>query len=74
MNFSISKKVFFNALQIVSKSVSSNSPIPALSGIKIEVENESIILVGSDADISIMKTLRSTDEDIRLIVKETGSV
>lgn len=74
MNFSISKRVFYNALQIVAKSVSSNSPIPALSGIKIEVNADSIILVGSDADISIMKTLKATDEDIRLIVKETGSI
>lgn len=74
MNFKISKRVFYNALQIVAKSVSSNSPIPALSGIKIEVENDSIVLVGSDADISIMKTLKATDDDIRLVIRETGSI
>lgn len=74
MNFSISKRVFYNALQIVAKAVSSNSPIPALSGIKIDVENESLTLTGSDADISIMKTLKSSDEDIRLVVRETGSI
>lgn len=74
MNFRISKRVFYNALQIVSKSVSSNSPIPALSGIKIEVNNDSIVLVGSDADISIMKTLQASDEELRLVVRETGSI
>lgn len=74
MKFSISKRIFYNALQIVSKSVSSNSPIPALSGIKIEVESDSIVLVGSDADISIMTTLKANDEDINLVVAETGSI
>ncbi len=74
MNFSISKKVFYNALQVVSRSVSSNSPIPALSGIKIDVNQDSIVLVGSDAEISIMKTLTTEDEDINLNIKETGSI
>ncbi len=74
MNFSISKKVFWGALQVVTKSISSNSPIPALSGIKIEVNDDSIILIGSDSDISIMKTLTSDEEDIRLLIKETGSI
>ena len=74
MNFKISKRSFYNALQIVAKSISSNSPIPALSGIKIEVTNDSIILTGSDADITIVKTISSSDEGVNLVVKETGSI
>lgn len=74
MNFKISKKVFYNALSIVSKSVSSNSPIPALTGIKIEVQNESIVLTGSDSDISIQMTLNADVEDIRLEILTEGSI
>ncbi len=74
MNFRISKKIFYGALQIVAKSVSSNSPIPTLSGIYIDVKEDSIVLVGSDSDISIMKTLKETDEGIRLVVRETGNI
>lgn len=74
MNFKISKRIFYNALQTVSRAISPNSPLPALSGIKIEVEQESITLTGSDADTSICKTLNGQDEDLHLLVKETGSI
>jgi len=74
MNFKISKRIFYNALQTVARAISPNSPLPALSGIKIEVDQESITLTGSDADTSICKTLNSTDEDLHLFVKETGSI
>ena len=42
MNFKISKRVFYSALNTVSRAISSNSPLPALSGIKIEVNQDSI--------------------------------
>ena len=67
MNFKISKRIFYSALSTVSRAISSNSPLPALSGIKIEVEQDSIILTGSDSDISIQTTLKGSDEDINLI-------
>ena len=74
MNFKISKRVFYSALNTVSRAISSNSPLPALSGIKIEVNQDSIVLTGSDSDISIQTTLKGSDEEINLIVKETGSI
>ena len=74
MNFKISKKVFYSSLQTVTRAISSNSPIPALTGVKIDVLEDSIILTGSDSDISIQKTLTANDEDINLVVSETGSI
>lgn len=74
MNFKISKRVFYSALNTVSRAISSNSPLPALSGIKIEVNQDSIILTGSDSDISIQTTLSGNEEETNLIVKETGSI
>ena len=41
MNFKISKRIFYNALQTVARAISPNSPLPALSGIKIEVDQHS---------------------------------
>lgn len=74
MNFKISKRNFYSALQTVARAISSNSPVPSLSGIKIEVEQDSICLTGSDSDISIQRKLKSQDEDLNLVVKETGSI
>ena len=59
MNFKISKRIFYNALQVVARAISANSPLPSLSGIKIEVNEESIVLTGSDSDISIQKVLNT---------------
>ena len=73
MNFKISKRIFLNALQLVARAVSSNSPIPSLSGIKLDIENDRIILTGSDSDISIKKELIN-DEDLKLDVIQTGSM
>ena len=75
MNFKISKNVFYNYLQLVSKAISSNSPLPALSGIKIDVEKNKIILTGSDAEISIKKELDNEKyDDLNLVVIEEGSI
>ena len=74
MNFKISKKAFYNSLSTVSRSISSNSPIPALTGIKIEVTNESIIIVGSNSDVSIQRTLLCEDSSNNIIIIETGSI
>lgn len=75
MNFKISKSKFYNALQIVSRAISPNSPVPSLCGVLIEASNEGIKLTGSDGDISICMTLSNTnDEDLNLTVLEEGSV
>ncbi len=74
MYFKISKKEFYNALSAVSRAISSNSPIPSLSGIKIEVFNNEIYLTGSSSDISIKKRISNTEEETILNVIEEGSI
>ena len=75
MNFKISKNKFYNALQIVSRAISPNSPIPSLCGVLIEASEEGITLTGSDGDISIKMNLsNTTDEKLNLTVLESGSV
>ena len=74
MNFKISKRVFYNALSVVSRAISANSPLPWLSGIKLEVSTDSLTLTGSDSDVSIQKVIKKTDKDGQFEVSEPGMV
>ena len=73
MKFTINRKSFYNSLLTVARAISTFSPIPALSGINLEVKPEKILLTGSDADVSI-KTVILPDEDNDLNIISTGSV
>ena len=74
MNFSISKRTLLNALTIVSKAISNAAPIPSLSGVKIDVLSESIVLTGSDSNLSIKCTILEKDENAKLLIFEEGGV
>lgn len=75
MNIRISKNKFYEALQIVSRAIAPNSPVPALSGIKIEAYTNELVITGSDADISIKMVLSNeTEPELNLSVIEEGSV
>lgn len=73
MYFKVSKKEFFNALTTVSRAISTYSPLPAFSGIKIEANELSLVLTGSDSDMSIQSTLKS-EKDYTLEIKDKGSI
>lgn len=73
MNFTILKNELQNALQDTAHAISPNSPQPALRGIKIDAYNDTLILSGSDADISIRRTI-SKDEKNSLNIIEEGSI
>ena len=71
MNFKINKKAFLDALVISNKALSPNTPLPVLNGIYLEVQEESIILMSSDSNISIRTELNNNVDKI-LKVSETG--
>lgn len=73
MKFKIAKRLFYNGLNSVSRAISANSPIPALSGIKIEAAENELILTASDSNVSIRKICLPL-EDQELSIIETGSV
>lgn len=73
MHFSIDRKYFYEKLSIVSRAISVFSPLPALSGICIDVSNEKIVLTGSDGQISIRTTILPGELN-QLQIKETGSI
>ena len=70
MKLSILQNELQSQLQLVSKAVSPISPQASLRCIKIEAKNDSIILTGSDADISIQKTIKKNDENQLNIIEE----
>lgn len=72
MQFKISKNEFLKSLNLVSRAASTNTPLPALSGIKIEVNDESVILTASDSNISIKSTLLKSDTKNELTITEKG--
>jgi DNA polymerase III subunit beta len=74
MNFKISKRIFYNALSVVSRAISANSPLPWLSGIKLEVKSDQLTLTGSDSDVSIQKVINKNNHEGFFEVYEPGSI
>lgn len=73
MKFSIDQKYFYDKLSVVARAISVFSPLPALSGIYIQVEEDKIILTGSDSNISI-RTYIYKGELNHLQIESTGSI
>lgn len=74
LNFRINKDAFYKALQTVNGAVTSGSPIPTLNGIEIEAAQDSIILTGSDSDISIRSVITNDKDNQLFFVEEPGTI
>jgi len=74
MRFIISKSKLTNALNIVSKAVTNKTPIAVLTGIKFDLKEEGLTLIGSDTDLSISTFIKSEENNEKVItIFETGS-
>lgn len=71
MNFKIKRIKLLNALTKATKAVSIRSPLPVLTGIKFNLQENGLILTGSDSDITIQTRI---DKDDDLIINQTGGV
>ncbi|TPR39044.1 DNA polymerase III subunit beta [Apilactobacillus micheneri] len=74
MKFSIKRSSFIQGINTVSRAISSKTTIPILTGLKLTVNDNEIILTGSDADVSIETQIQASDEDNELEISETGSI
>lgn len=72
MYFKISKKNFYAGLSTVARAISTFSPLPAFSGIKIVANQKSLVLTGSDSDITIQTTIKAS-EDCVLKIHDMGA-
>lgn len=68
MNFIIDREILIENLNIISRGLPSKSPMPILTGIKIKVNNDNLILTSSNSDIYIQVTI----ENSSLIITKTG--
>lgn len=73
MYFKVSKRNFYNGLSVASRAISTFSPLPAFSGVKIEANDDCLILTGSDSDVSIQTKLIKSD-DCTLEIRDMGSI
>ena len=75
MEFTIRRDYFINQLNDTLKAISPRTTLPILTGIKIEVKNNEVILTGSDSEISIEITIpKQVDGEDIIEITETGSV
>ena len=67
MNFKISKREFSDALSLSVRAISNTTPLPVLTGIKLIVNSDSIVLISSDSNISIKVELNNKEKEILFI-------
>jgi DNA polymerase-3 subunit beta len=74
VEFFIERELFFQAIQDVSKAVSSRTMNPILSGIKITSKSENITLLATNSDLTIQKVIPICNEQsYRLHIVRSGS-
>ena len=73
MYFKILTSELASKLNVVSKAISFNSPLPSLQGIKIVVNSEKLQLTASDMNISIQSNIYPTEEN-KLEIYSEGEI
>ncbi|WP_394138634.1 DNA polymerase III subunit beta [Cytobacillus oceanisediminis] len=74
MEFKIKHEFFNNAISNVSKAVSSKTPFPILTGIKVAAEEDCLTLTGSNSDIFIEKIIPAVIDGVKVLeVFESGN-
>ncbi|WP_461226709.1 DNA polymerase III subunit beta [Lacticaseibacillus suihuaensis] len=74
MKFTITRSTFIKTLNDVSRAITSKTTIPILTGLKLVLSDEALVLTGSDADISIESRIDATAETNDLQIESTGSI
>ena len=73
MKFTIKKEILLDALNKVSKAISTKNVIPVLAGIKFNLTKKKLTLTASDNDITIQTYIDCNNEEI-IKVKQEGSI
>ncbi|MBQ2639626.1 MAG: DNA polymerase III subunit beta [Bacilli bacterium] len=73
MKFKIKRELLLEALNKVSKAISTKNLIPVLSGVKFELKKKKLILTASDNDITI-QTIIESDKDEDFNIEKEGSI
>ena len=73
MKLTIKKDLLLDALNKVSKAISTKNLIPVLAGIKFELKKKKLTLTASDNDITIQTTVDCNNEE-DVIIENEGSI
>ncbi len=75
MKITIQKQQLVEAVQYVSKAVSSKTTIPILTGIKMVTDRNGVTFIASDSDISIQYYVAVEKEDrVQIEIEREGSI
>lgn len=75
MKLTVSKNVFNQSIQHVSKAISNRTSVQVLSGIKIDVQQTGLTLTASDTEISIQSFIPvEPDNEQSPLIEQEGSV
>lgn len=74
MNFTINRSAFISQLNNVLRAISSKTTIPILTGLKMVVNKDNIVLTGSNSDITIESVINANDAENDLTIKATGAI
>ena len=73
MKVTIKKELLLNALNKVSKAISTKNLIPVLAGVKFDLKKKGLTLTASDNDITIQTLIEATNND-DFKIEEEGSI
>ena len=73
MKFTIKREILLEALNKVSKAISTKNLIPVLAGIKFELKKKRLVLTASDNDITIQNVIECSDSD-DFVIENEGSI
>lgn len=73
MKLRIKKEILQEALNKVSKAISTKNLIPVLAGIKFELKRSKLTLTASDNDITIQTTIEGVDDE-DFLVEDEGNI
>ena len=74
MNFTINRSAFISQLNNILRAISSKTTIPILTGLKMVVNEDNIVLTGSNSDITIESVINANDAENDLTIKATGAI
>lgn len=74
MNFTINRSAFISQLNNVLRAISSKTTIPILTGLKMVINEDNIVLTGSNSDITIESVINANDAENDLTIETTGAI
>lgn len=74
MNFTINRSAFISQLNNVLRAISSKTTIPILTGLKMVVNEDNIVLTGSNSDITIESVINANYAENDLTIEATGAI